>query len=74
MQKVSKSPISANEAELDTAIGASGFGEQQSIFETASLDHLRFRQSLELMRSFGLIEEDVARQQVLDLARRLVAK
>jgi hypothetical protein len=54
--------------------GRSGFAEQQGAFETASLDQARFNQSLALMRSFALIENDADRQKLLDLACQLAGK
>ena len=50
---------------------APGFGEARAAFETAVSDRTTFEQKLQLVRHFDLIESDAARQQLLDLARRL---
>ena len=48
-----------------------GFSEAGAVFAEPTQDTTRFNESLALMRSFGAIESDEARQQVLDLAQRL---
>ena len=50
---------------------APGFGEARAAFETVAVETSTFEQKLQLVRNFDLIESDAARQQVLDLARRL---
>jgi hypothetical protein len=53
---------------------ALGFGEARAGFETVALETNTFEQKLQLVRNFDLIESQAARQQVLDLARRLAGE
>lgn len=50
---------------------APGFNEARAAFETVSLKTSTFEQKLQLVRNFDLIDSEAARQQLLDLARRL---
>jgi hypothetical protein len=53
---------------------APGFDEARAAFEMVSLETSTFEQKLQLVRNFDLIESDAARQQLLDLARRLAGE
>lgn len=57
---------------LPTSSG--GFEEAPQKFEHASLSDVRFDESVELMRSFNLIQNADARQKVIALARLLAAE
>lgn len=50
---------------------ASGFSDAGARFAQPSRDDVRFAESMALVRSFSAIEDDAARRQVLELARKL---
>jgi hypothetical protein len=50
---------------------ATGFGEAQTGFQSGSGDAVAFNQKRDLVQHFSMIDSEAARQQVLDLARRL---
>ena len=63
----------------ETALQSRGFAETAGAFDHAPIVHapaddVRFAQSVDLMRSFSLIEDTAERQQVIALARRLAAR
>ncbi|HPG88900.1 MAG TPA: hypothetical protein PLD46_04560 [Hyphomicrobium sp.] len=58
----------------DRPAASGGFEEAPQLFEPAPLDDARFDDSVELMRSFNLIENAAARQKVIALARLLAAE
>ena len=61
----------ARKPKVSSAPETSGFAEASAAFARPSNDTTRFAESLELMRNFGAIDNADARQQILDLAKRL---
>ena len=51
--------------------GGDGFEDGQAAFKHQSLADVRFDESVELMRSFALIDNAAARRKVIALARAL---
>lgn len=54
--------------------GGDGFNEAPQVFQHQSLADVRFDESLELMRSFALIDSVEARRKVIALARLLASE